>query len=322
MILRYETSKGKQTSTFVVWKCEICKLESTSRLDSVGAFKNKNLDICRMCARLGPPRTVKQAQGKYPQVLEVRTFDKRGGVHSGSIILARCSNCRQQIETEFRHVVELARRGKNWRCVSCARQDQFGKSFISPETLPSNILECDLGTLGRNGTVRAHTRVRISCPECLEERWTEWDYYKNGSGKCHSCVSREQARANHIRVGSSKLHIEIKRRLLEANLLGFQSEVIVGGVAVDEVDVDRKLALEINGNYWHANPKLYGPDRLITRTRGRAVTASQIWERDKIRISRIKSEGYKVYVLWEKEFKDNPESEIKKLGNWIKKTRR
>lgn len=68
-----------------------------------------------------------------------------------------------------------------------------------------------------------------------------------------------------------------------------------------------KLVLEINGNYWHANPSLYKPGDLICLHAGK-TPAKDIWDFDLARTSQIQSFGYKVLILWEQDIKDNFET--------------
>ena len=48
--------------------------------------------------------------------------------------------------------------------------------------------------------------------------------------------------------------------------------------------------IEFNGDYWHANPKIYNQDTLL---RGQRVI--DIWERDKLKLDTAKEFGF---LLW------------------------
>jgi len=45
------------------------------------------------------------------------------------------------------------------------------------------------------------------------------------------------------------------------------------------------------------------------------LTASEIWEKDRIRISNLEKLGYKVIVIWESEIVDDIEKVIKNIKN-------
>lgn len=62
------------------------------------------------------------------------------------------------------------------------------------------------------------------------------------------------------------------------------------------------LIIEYNGDYWHCNPIKYEPDYMHPHKK---KLASQIWEDDKTRIDNLKSYGYNLEVIWEKDFIDD-----------------
>ena len=45
------------------------------------------------------------------------------------------------------------------------------------------------------------------------------------------------------------------------------------------------------------------------------LTASEIWEKDRIRISNLEKLGYKVIVIWESEIVDDIDKVIKNIKN-------
>ena len=54
------------------------------------------------------------------------------------------------------------------------------------------------------------------------------------------------------------------------------------------------LAIEYNGDYWHANPKYYSKDHIIGE-----VTAKEVWKEDKQKISRCIKAGIELLIIWE-----------------------
>lgn len=77
-----------------------------------------------------------------------------------------------------------------------------------------------------------------------------------------------------------------------------------------ELDIylpDLKLAIEFNGDYWHANPDLYSKDEIINNK-----LASDIWEKDIKKINRCYSRDITLIVVWENDWINNRE-EIKSL---------
>ncbi len=69
------------------------------------------------------------------------------------------------------------------------------------------------------------------------------------------------------------------------------------------------LILEINGDYWHANPNLYEKNHEFTRN-GEILTAEAVWERDRLKKSLAEAEGYRVIYLWESEMEMMSDDDI------------
>ena len=69
-----------------------------------------------------------------------------------------------------------------------------------------------------------------------------------------------------------------------------------------------KIIVEFNGDYFHANPKIYTKDSKILRKK-----ASEIWLRDKNKKDFFESSGYVYYVVWESDWKKNKEETEKNL---------
>ena len=67
-----------------------------------------------------------------------------------------------------------------------------------------------------------------------------------------------------------------------------------------ELDIylpDLRLAIEYNGDYWHANPKYYSSDHIIGD-----VPAKAVWKEDKQKINRCIKAGIELLVIWEDEW--------------------
>ena len=95
----------------------------------------------------------------------------------------------------------------------------------------------------------------------------------------------------------SKLHVTIRTQL-ELDNLGFIGEQCIGRYIADEIHYDKKIIIEINGDYVHANPKIYKADDII-RLPGSSYTAHEKWERDLAKLTHFHNLGYHVIVIWE-----------------------
>lgn len=54
--------------------------------------------------------------------------------------------------------------------------------------------------------------------------------------------------------------------------------------------------IEVYGDWWHCNPKIYKEEYYHSKVH---KTAKQIWKKDKIRENLIKNNGYNLEIIWE-----------------------
>lgn len=138
------------------------------------------------------------------------------------------------------------------------------------------------------------------------ERRSKWLKEKNQDSKF-----REKNFKNH-KNRLSKLHQQIREKLDLGNL-GFVSEQRVLKYFVDELNEDKKIIVEIYGDYPHANPKKYSQD-FVVRLYGQSFTAAEKREQDLLRKSKLEEAGYTVIVVWES---DDVEDKKKEIHNYL-----
>lgn len=78
------------------------------------------------------------------------------------------------------------------------------------------------------------------------------------------------------------------------------------------------VLIEFNGDYWHANPKIYNSDKIFSR-HGNELKITDIWVKDKQKKEFAESLGYKVIVIWESDYRANADSVIKYCCEQCKK---
>lgn len=99
----------------------------------------------------------------------------------------------------------------------------------------------------------------------------------------------------HIRKKRSNLHMEFKTAMINAGLTDFITEFVVGFFHIDEGNPILKLAVEVNGCYWHSCPQcgLQGPPATL--------------ETDKRKRTYLTNRGWRVLVFWEHEIRSDIE---------------
>ncbi len=110
----------------------------------------------------------------------------------------------------------------------------------------------------------------------------------------------------------SKLHKRIRNQL-DLEQFGFGSEQRIGPYIADELHPEKRIIIEINGDYIHANPAKYNADDVI-RIPGESYTAQEKWDRDQRKLDYLRSKGYQVLVIWES---DNIETVRSKISHFL-----
>ena len=96
------------------------------------------------------------------------------------------------------------------------------------------------------------------------------------------------------------------------NECGFNLDTCRG--SIDIANPKSKIAIFIDGDYWHANPLKYKEDSIIAGGR----LAKSIWENDKRQTDALKNDGWKVIRLWEYDIKNNAKQCLMKIRNEVK----
>lgn len=134
--------------------------------------------------------------------------------------------------------------------------------------------------------------------------------------KNYNIATRNKQLDHLMKIGKpgriSKLHKNFKKSLISNGILGFETESYIPElkISVDELNRDKNIIIEIFGNYWHANPKIYEATDILSFNN---EAASVIWEKDKSRINSLKKLGYRVIIIWEDDIRENLNLVIKKV---------
>lgn len=75
--------------------------------------------------------------------------------------------------------------------------------------------------------------------------------------------------------------------------------------------IDPNICVFIDGEHWHANPKKYKSNDLITGKR----KAKDIWIKDEKINKKLNKMGYKVIRIWEHQILNNPRIVLKEINN-------
>lgn len=89
--------------------------------------------------------------------------------------------------------------------------------------------------------------------------------------------------------------------------------VYIRKIAIGDLVYENKI-IEFYGDYWHCNPTIWKPDD-FQKTLG--IIAKERWETDRIRQNKLEALGYKVKIVWEKDYNQDKEKVIKECKEFL-----
>jgi G:T-mismatch repair DNA endonuclease (very short patch repair protein) len=73
------------------------------------------------------------------------------------------------------------------------------------------------------------------------------------------------------------------------------------------------MFIEVNGDYWHANPLLYNANDTLHYPNNNLCTARDVWGKDKIKNDNVTNDGHSLIVIWESEMKNLDDEQLTEL---------
>lgn len=80
-----------------------------------------------------------------------------------------------------------------------------------------------------------------------------------------------------------------------------------------DIVIGNNFAVEVFGDYFHANPAKYKSSDLISRFDGK-FEARQIWAEDTNRIEKLRQCGFRIMIVWEADIKRNLQQVLKDIN--------
>lgn len=71
-----------------------------------------------------------------------------------------------------------------------------------------------------------------------------------------------------------------------------------------------KKVIEIQGDFWHANPNKYKPNDYLNFPGGKKITAKELWKKDEEKKIMLEKLEYNLLYLWESEIKIKTDDEL------------
>lgn len=115
-------------------------------------------------------------------------------------------------------------------------------------------------------------------------------------------VEYNKRRSLHLCIlGASSIELEVASALVECDI-AHETQKWISRRSYDFRLLGTNIIIEVNGDYWHANPSIYNGDDTI-KYPDRIITAAERWLEDEEKTKVAESHGYKVITVWESEIK-------------------
>jgi len=110
----------------------------------------------------------------------------------------------------------------------------------------------------------------------------------------------------------SKLETEFFNLIEEETGLQILRQVGIGDCrySFDGQIEGTKILLEVNGTFFHADPRVYAETDELRFPDKQIRTAKYIWDKDFNKQQKALEQGYRIVIFWEKDIKETPEIEL------------
>lgn len=136
--------------------------------------------------------------------------------------------------------------------------------------------------------------------------------------KCKISIYNNQANGQVLK-SKSKIHLKAIEIIETFNVEYIDEKVISDGKEIYFYDIcipEKRKIIEVNGDFWHANPLKYKPDDMMPFPGDKNLTARDVWNKDLLKKQLAEKYNYDILYIWEYEF-NNIDLVISKIKNFI-----
>lgn len=218
--------------------------------------------------------------------------------------LCRCVKCGHELIRRSAHLRKAAR--NNSGCNKCNYDCFFPDLSIIGKKFGK------LTVIRHHSTIKGTSKWVCKC-DCGIERIIHRSYLNSSHKLKHPIACKECSRVYFIENGLNTLKLGFRKTKPEQiieNLLKNNNIVYTYNYFVNDFQFDfllnNNIIIEVHGDFWHCNPRIY--------INGPVYKCQQLhMERDKIKEQYLRQHGYKLYIIWEYDIKQNDFSSLKEI---------
>lgn len=226
-----------------------------------------------------------------------------------------CCNCKNEIEHSSVKRFILLRTIRNLDnkklfCSSCNKKGELNHFYGKNHTKKS-INKISKNRTGKacgekNSMSKKEHRDNVSIALIKKYKSGELDFLKDIQ---RANAFKNQANGKLKTAPISSAEKEIKK-ILEDKGYEVISQFNIGSLKYDLLIKNKNMLIEYNGDYWHCNPIIYAPDYFHKK---KQLLAEEIWKHDFKKRKIAEEKGYKLFIIWERDYMFNKENEINKI---------
>lgn len=272
---------GKIKSTFDSEFCFTCTFPKYETCIKCGSNLKRGRRICDKCTQTN--KTCDTCGNLYRKVCKFCHKCKICGLQFDNTKAKTCDTCKNKIEKQRNRVSEIYTENQievirkyileNGRQEAC---NNLGVTYhqtyaIYPENIPNNTI---LKTYEKRAMI-------------AKERFS----------KNPILIDNLLASSRGFNYKTQRTDIErFTAKILDKYKVEYEEQYMISSRTFVDFKI-KNLILEINGDYWHCNPKIY-------KTPINSIQIKQI-EKDKKRITRLKNLGFNVEIIWESDLTES-----------------
>lgn len=209
---------------------------------------------------------------------------------------------------------KMSKNAKGNVCVKCIGQEKTGENnpFYgkkhTEETrrkMSENHYDCS----GENNTFYGKKHTKETRKRISDARKEEWKSFSETEKLCRYSHLNAGIKKQLEQKGNTKPEKAIGQILKHLGISFKNNELLYDKFFVDFL-LDNNFIIEVFGDYWHANPKIYNQ---LNEHQSKQI------KKDRARLSYLNKCGRKVLVLWEYEIKNEIANVEQKIKNFLEK---
>lgn len=158
---------------------------------------------------------------------------------------------------------------------------------------------------------RRKTKHMCLCKECYSEVYSGEGNSFYGQKHTKETITKMLINQHKVIKPISKAEKEILKKLQPT--MDVEPQFVLEGKSFDFYVPKYNLLIEYNGDYWHCNPELYDENYYHKKKRMKSI---DIWEYDSKKIELSEKYGYNLEVVWERDYKTNPNIIFDKISKY------